>query len=256
MANRAPAQDKASPAAKARAVFLTAKAFTLEAPLSTPLSLLVAALAREFAGVMDSLGGVALDRHQPAASFSPMDARVRGLIGDYLRGGHDDWRAFVGFNPLHYVRHLIDGNDDFELMLICWETGQGSRVHDHADSHCWLTALDGTVEELRYIEEGAADGASAHAASLPDIPGVVGPAQACPVLRPAGVAAVAPGGTAYINDSMGLHAVRCPADCPAPGAVTLHLYCPPIRRVKLYEPEAGRVVQRVPGFFSVRGKRT
>lgn len=49
------------------------------------------------------------------------------------------------------------------------------------------------------------------------------------------------GGTAYINDSMGLHAVRCDdAACDEEGAVSLHVYAPPIRRVRLYEPEDNR----------------
>lgn len=52
------------------------------------------------------------------------------------------------------------------------------------------------------------------------------------------------GGTAYINDTIALHAVRCDdAACDAAGeegAVSLHVYAPPIRRVKLYEQEENR----------------
>lgn len=29
------------------------------------------------------------------------------------------------------------------VQVICWRYGQGSRVHNHADSHCWLTVLQG-----------------------------------------------------------------------------------------------------------------
>ena len=53
-----------------------------------------------------------------------------------------------------------------------------------------------------------------------------------------------PGGTAYINDTIALHAVRCDdAACDAAGeegAVSLHVYAPPIRRVKLFEEEENR----------------
>ncbi len=59
------------------------------------------------------------------------------------------------------------------------------------------------------------------------------------------------GQTGYINDHIALHAVRVPEHCAGAGAVTLHLYAPPIRRVKLYEPDNDRVVQRQPGFFTV-----
>lgn len=58
-----------------------------------------------------------------------------------------------------------------------------------------------------------------------------------------GVGKVGVGSTAYINDSMGLHAVRCDDGACAEGeegAVSLHIYSPPIRRVRLYEPDADR----------------
>lgn len=59
------------------------------------------------------------------------------------------------------------------------------------------------------------------------------------------------GETGYINDTIALHAVRVPEHCTGTGAVTLHLYAPPIRRVKLYEPDNNRVIQRKPGFYTV-----
>lgn len=58
----------------------------------------------------------------------------------------------------------------------------------------------------------------------------------------------------HINDGIALHAVRCAddTDCEE-GAVTLHLYAPPTKKVWLFEPGADRVVQRVPGYHSVGG---
>jgi cysteine dioxygenase len=48
--------------------------------------------------------------------------------------------------------------------------------------------------------------------------------------------------------------VRCGAPAVAPrGGVSLHLYSPPIRRTRLYEPDADRVTLRAPGFFSAGG---
>ena len=59
-----------------------------------------------------------------------------------------------------------------------------------------------------------------------------------------------------LTNATGRPQVRCPDDCPsAEGGITLHLYAPPIRRVKLYEPESNRVVNRTPGFFTIRGKK-
>ena len=98
---------------------------------------------------------------------------------------------------------------------------------------------------------------------LPPLPGVLSAVSPCPPLVEIGrgtAGGVVPGGpptappTLYINDSVALHAVRCADDTDWElGAATLHLYLPPIRRARLYEPEADRVVERVPGVFSKGG---
>lgn len=68
------------------------------------------------------------------------------------------------------------------------------------------------------------------------------------------------GDVSYISDRIALHAVRCSElmldGGEGEGGVTLHLYAPPIRRVILYEPDLDRVVERIPGFFTVKGQRT
>lgn len=231
-------------------------------PQQAPLDRLFASLAAEIAAAAAS--GSPVGRHQPPAEFALLNQRVAQLISEYISSGSDDWRRYVAFNNVHYVRHLIDSNDDLELMLICWQPGQASHVHNHGDSHCWLTVMDGTVEELRYHEQPEAEEEQPNSArtlsrtpsgNIP-MPGVLGTMEPCPMLTPGGVNAVAPGQTAYVNDNIALHAVRCPSTCPAPGAVTLHLYSPPITRVKLYEPDEDRVLLRTPGFFTIRGQRT
>ena len=50
----------------------------------------------------------------------------------------------------------------------------------------------------------------------------------CPPLEPLLTHIVSPGSVAYVNDSLFLHSVGCPPHVPAPGAVTLHLYAPPV----------------------------
>jgi cysteine dioxygenase len=221
-----------------------------------PLTTLFSDLAAAFAATRRS--GVAISSNQSPASFAPLDARVRSLAAAYLRASHADWRHYAKWNKYHYVRHLVDANDDFEMMLICWAPGQASHVHNHAGSHCWLTVVDGLVDELRYRCDDAGDDASElePPGSPQAVPGVLGVRRHCPRLDFMGANTVSPGVTAYIKDEIALHAVACPAACPGAGAVTLHIYAPPIRKVELYESESDRVVQRVPGFCTVRGQAT
>lgn len=38
-----------------------------------------------------------------------------------------------------YTRNLVDeGNGRYNLIVLCWDSGQGSGIHDHADSHCFM----------------------------------------------------------------------------------------------------------------------
>jgi cysteine dioxygenase len=166
------------------------------------------------------LGDVPLGVSQPPDSFARLDAKVRCLLKTYMASElGSDWRKFLenlggGFAADHYVRHLVKESANLELVLICWGPGQNSAAHNHARSHCWLTVLDGAVEELRY--------------HMPDVRALNAPAFTAPLI-PAGSETVHPGETTYINDDISpMHAVHCKERCAA-GAVSLHVYCPPIR---------------------------
>lgn len=44
-----------------------------------------------------------------------------------------------------YTRNLIYKDPRFEIMAICWEKGQSSRVHNHWDQKCWMTVPVGKL---------------------------------------------------------------------------------------------------------------
>ena len=44
-----------------------------------------------------------------------------------------------------YTRNLIYKDERFEMMAICWDKGQISRVHNHADQKCWMTVPIGRL---------------------------------------------------------------------------------------------------------------
>jgi cysteine dioxygenase len=44
-----------------------------------------------------------------------------------------------------YTRNLIYKDPRFELMAICWEAGQVSRVHNHSEQKCWMTVPVGRL---------------------------------------------------------------------------------------------------------------
>ena len=53
-----------------------------------------------------------------------------------------------------YTRNLIYKDARFELMTLCWERGQASRVHNHADQRCWMSVPVGKLrgQNFRAVE--------------------------------------------------------------------------------------------------------
>ena len=72
-----------------------------------------------------------------------------------LNGVYD----FLGRNPVDvdsivkyfhwsrnfYTRNLIYKDDRFEMMAVCWESGQASRIHNHSNQNCWMTVPVGKL---------------------------------------------------------------------------------------------------------------
>ena len=71
----------------------------------------------------------------------------------------DNVYEFLGENPIDvdsiskyffwsqnfYTRNLVYKDDRFELMAICWDKGQVSRVHNHWEQKCWMTVPVGRL---------------------------------------------------------------------------------------------------------------
>ncbi|MGB7202837.1 MAG: cysteine dioxygenase family protein [Pyrinomonadaceae bacterium] len=57
----------------------------------------------------------------------------------------DSITKYFHWSPDFYTRNLIHKDDRFEMMAICWERGQVSRIHNHADQKCWMTVPVGKL---------------------------------------------------------------------------------------------------------------
>lgn len=54
------------------------------------------------------------------------------------------------FDPSHYVRHPIHLGADWEVMLIAWESGQKTPIHDHRGSLGSMAVFSGSLVEERF----------------------------------------------------------------------------------------------------------
>ena len=127
-----------------------------------------------------------------------------------------EWAPFAHFDPTKaYTRNLIyTDNETFTLLLLLWNAGAESKIHDHPCDGCWLQVLQGEIQECRYEYPGGSDES----------------------LKCIAEERFQEGEVAFINDSIGLHKIANP--CPSVPAVTLHLYHPPFKDCKVWDNSA------------------
>ena len=52
---------------------------------------------------------------------------------------------YLFYAKSHYTRNLIYKCKLFEVMAICWEVGQASRIHNHRGQNCWMAVPVGKL---------------------------------------------------------------------------------------------------------------
>jgi len=154
---------------------------------------------------------------------------------------YSEWKKYANFDPHRYTRNLVDrGNGKFNLILLCWGEGHGSGVHDHANAHCWMKVVDGTLWEKLY--------------DWPDAEATVVDPNAYQVMSPRRIAEYKVGEVAYIHDTIGLH--RIENNSHSQPAVSLHLYSPPFEMCKSFDERTGKSTDCQVIFWSEYGERT
>jgi cysteine dioxygenase len=91
--------------------------------------------------------------------------RIENLIGGLKSIGDDEFTCdnvyeylsrnpidvesisrYFFWDPSFYTRNLIYKDARFEMLAICWEAGQQSTIHDHAEQKCWMTVPVGRLK--------------------------------------------------------------------------------------------------------------
>jgi cysteine dioxygenase len=67
---------------------------------------------------------------------------------------------YLFYAKSHYTRNLIHKCELFEVLAICWDIGQVSRIHNHRDQNCWMATPIGRlrVQNFRVENRDAAHG--------------------------------------------------------------------------------------------------
>jgi len=158
------------------------------------------------------------------------------------QSNYQDWKKFANFDPHRYTRNLVDtGNGKFNLILLCWGEGQGSGIHDHADSHCWMKVMEGSLAEKLYdwpCENESGDDVICDQNKL----------------SPRQITEFDKNQVTYINDTIGLHRVE--NNSHTRRAASLHLYSPPFDMCHSFDERTGKKICCKVVFWSKNGVRT
>lgn len=215
--------------------------------------------------------------------------RIDCLLREYQRGGSEDWRKYALIDESRcYTRNLISEREGlFSIILLCWNPAKCSPCHDHNGSQCFMLLLEGSLVETRYKTRDTTKqiqticpqttSSKTSPASIP----TAGLAEGCPLSTAKGspslpaadesktlsgadsllgsglglelmaVAEMRLGDVAFINDGIGVHAVRNGSETER--ACSLHVYIPPYRSCRCWGAGAERTTSHIT-FHSVAAR--
>lgn len=132
---------------------------------------------------------------------------------------------YVRFKEGAYTRSLVYADERFELMVLSWEAGSASTIHDHMGQQCWFVAHSGSfeIENYRLVAGG----------------GRPGYARVDKLNTEAGVTAGMPDYRGLDNE---IHRVCVPKS--AGRAVSVHVYAQPIRHCLIFDAGRQRCVEK------------
>jgi cysteine dioxygenase len=129
------------------------------------------------------------------------------------------------FSELRYARNLVYKDENFEVMVMCWRSGQRSSIHDHAGSLGGIKIIRGELTECLFTR--APNGMIKALHSNDHAP------EKSRVEE-----------TALIHQISNLQA----GDATA---VSIHIYVPPLIRLNIYSLEDPAVRNILPQYFSL-----
>ncbi len=125
-----------------------------------------------------------------------------------------------------YTRNCLARTDAYELILLCWDIGAKTPIHDHGGENCWVYQIQGTIEETRFEKV---------ANELIEIDTIE----------------LSPGKLTYMHDRMGYHSLKNQSD--GSRAMTLHIYALPIDNCNVYNEKTDCFENKEMSYHSFKG---
>lgn len=105
------------------------------------------------------MGSARLVRRVPVAEVVeelrsiPAEKFTLECLDDYLTGLILDQRTlepYLNFRDNAYTRNLVFRNELFEVLVLCWDVGQKTPVHNHRGQLGWMSVQQGMLSMLNY----------------------------------------------------------------------------------------------------------
>ena len=87
----------------------------------------------------------ALDKFEHRVPIDELVARMQDLVIE-----PDEIEKFSRFSDECYQRNLMHCGPGYQALILCWQAGQRSPIHDHKGSSCGVRVLEGTMTETLF----------------------------------------------------------------------------------------------------------
>ena len=138
-----------------------------------------------------------------------------------------EFKKYISWDPEVYTRNCIEHNEDFELILICWKSGDETPIHGHDNQRCWVYQVAGEMTEERFKEDDEGQLIKEHEMKLTQ------------------------GKLTYMHDSMGYHTL---SNSTSENAITLHLYMKPVYQCEVFNEEKQKFETAEMNYHTIDGK--
>ena len=128
-----------------------------------------------------------------------------------------NFTLFESWSDKRYTRNCIYKDDQFEVLLLCWEPGQQTAIHGHDGKDCWVYLLEGEMTEVFYSLDSEN------------------------YLRQDRSHVITPRQLTFMNDKLGYHKLMASEQCRS---VSLHIYARPIEECLYFDIKEKCFVKR------------
>jgi predicted metal-dependent enzyme (double-stranded beta helix superfamily) len=177
---------------------------------------------------------------------------TRDRVTEFLTGvdvEDGSLRPFVTWSDKKYTRNLVYHDDLFEVMVLCWKSGQKTPIHTHNGQLGWTLVHRGHLEVVNFRWKGCNKPENQNVVGMD----CLGGATEFDLEELVRLSCDAGGGVATVDKSQTIHRMINP-EVDSEAAVSVHIYSKPFDSCIAFDLENHRCYRRQLFFDTEYGK--